>query len=255
MASPVEINRSDFLHEKWTYEPGQHVLTIAPTGGGKSYLMWQLLGEAMAQNPGLSVVTYMPKPQDPTTVHYAEKLNLRETPVWPPKKKFLDSNKPDGHVLWPPHPQGVPTEVRRAAVGEVLKKGLEAQYWAGNSISFVDDAHSAAAQFDLNPLVEEILTNGRAGGAGMWLATQKPSGTKVSGGLTTFAYNSASKMFMGLDYDQRNMDRLGEIGGVDPKQIAQWIRGLRTFRVNGHAVTEWLYLDKSGPYYARILPW
>jgi hypothetical protein len=254
MGLPVEINRSDFVNETWAYEPGQHVLTIAPTGGGKTFFMWQLLREAMAQNPGLSVVSYMPKPQDPTTVSYARELNLRETPTWPPRKKLLEP-KPAGHVLWPPHPRGVTTEERREVVGSVLKKGLESQYWAGNSISFVDDAHAAAAQFDLNPLVEEILTNGRAGGAGMWLATQKPSGTRVSGGLTTFAYNSASKMFMGLDYDQRNLDRLSEIGGVDPKQIAGWIRGLRTFRIEGHAVTEWLYLDKAGPYYARVLPW
>lgn len=256
MPLPVEITREEFLAEMWDYRRGQHVLTIAPTGGGKTWLMWQLLAESMRQNPSLNVVAFMPKPADPTTAINAARLGMRETPIWPPQKRLLES-KPSGYVVWPRHPHGpgITTVVRRAAVGAILRDAMEDQYWKGNGISFIGDAHSAAAMFDLNPLIEENLVNGRANGAGLWLDTQKPSGTVNGGGLTTFAYNSASKLFMGLDYDKRNLDRLSEIGGVDPRQIAGWIRGLRTWRIDGNAVTEWLYLDKSGPYYARILPW
>jgi hypothetical protein len=254
MALPIELRRDEFVNEVWDYRPGQHVLCICPTGGGKSWLMWQLLEAAMRQNPHLDPVVYMPKPSDETTARNATRLGMQEIPTWPPVRKLFQA-KPTGYVLWPPHPKGVSTMERRAIVGSHLKKGLEAKYWAGHSINFVDDAHSALSMFDLNPLAEEILTNGRANKAGLWLATQKPSGTLVSGGITSFAYNSASKMFMGLDYDPRNLARLSEIGGVDPKQIAGWIRGLRTWQIDGSTVTEWLYFDKAGPYYARILPW
>lgn len=255
---PQEKTRQEFLDEIWDYWPGEHVLMIAPTGSGKSYFAWQLIEVAMQQNPGLRFVSFMPKSADSTTSRNAERLGLKETPVWPPKKKLFEA-KPRGYVLWPPHNygEGVDTMGRRAQIGQQLNKGLESQLVAGHSISFIDDAHSAASMMNLNPLIEETLTNGRAGGSGVWLATQKPSGTKVSGGLTTFAYNSATHMFFSKDNDDRNLDRLTEIGsGTDPREMAEWIRHLRTWPMgpNGEDVGEFLYMDRAGNG-CRVLPW
>jgi hypothetical protein len=255
---PVEMTRADFLQETWDYWPGEHVLIIAPTGAGKSYLAWQLIDGALQMNPSLRFVSFMPKSADSTTSRNAQSLNLKETPVWPPKRKFWEP-KPRGYVLWPPHNYGPDSDTmtRRAQIGRTLNKGLESQLVSGNSLSFVDDAHSAAAMMDLNPLIEETLTNGRAGGSGLWLATQKPSGTRVSGGLTTFAYNSATHMFFSRDNDDRNLDRLTEIGsGTDPKEMAGWIKNLRTWPLgpNGEDVGEFLYMDRAGSG-CRILPW
>ena len=253
---PTRITRAEYLDEYFDYEPGEHVLCVAPTGAGKSYFMWQLAEKAMEQNPSLRFVNFMPKPQDPTTVRNAERLGLKETPTWPYRKKMFEQ-EPRGYVLWPKHPHGpdIDTDERRSVVGAELRKGLEDQYWRGKSISFVDDAHSAATMMNLNPLIEETLTNGRAGGSAMWLATQKPSGTHVSGGLTTFAYSSASKMYFSKDNDRRNLDRLSEIGaGFDPDELKTWIKNLEVFKINGENVGEFLYLDRAG-YALRILPW
>jgi energy-coupling factor transporter ATP-binding protein EcfA2 len=257
MALPVELTREEFLQEYWQYDPGQHVLIVAPTGGGKSHLAWQLLGASMDQHPSLKPVVMMPKPQDPTTVANAARLGMKETATWPPKKPAFWDEKPTGYVLWPKHPHGsdVNTEARREAVGSWLRKGMESQYWAGHSITFVDDAHASASMMGLNPQIEEMLTNGRSGGAGVWLATQKPSGSLVSGGLTTFAYSNSHHIFFGKDYDDRNLERIGQIGGVDSKQVEGWVRNLRTWRINDNTVTEFLWFSKSGPTYARVLPW
>lgn len=253
---PVEINRQEFLDEIFDYRPGQHTLIVAPTGAGKTYLSWQLLESAMDQNPHLQPVVYMPKKQDATTKVNADRLNMTETPSWPPRKKLFQE-KPRGYVLWPPHPYGpgVDTATRRGAVGVQLRKGLESQLVTGHSISFIDDAHSAASMMDLNPLIEETLVNGRAGGSGVWLATQKPSGTAVSGGLTTYAYSSATHMFFSKDNDKRNLERVSEIGaGFDPDEVREWVRNLRVFKINGENVGEFLYLNRAG-HAARILPW
>lgn len=208
----------------------------------------------MRQRPDLRVVSLMPKPADPTTSKWAESLNLRETPVWPPRKKMF-SEKPAGHVLWPKHPLNLEPAERREVVGAILRKGLNDQYQHGNSITFMDDAHSAAVMMGLNQYLEELLTNGRAGGAGAWLALQKPSGSIATGSVSSFAYSSATHLFLTRDNDERNIKRFGEIGGVNPRETEAVVRNLGVHPINGHAVSEALYIDLRGPYLATILPW
>lgn len=251
--SPKQLDRQEFLEEVFDYRPGEHLLVVEPTGGGKTVLSYQLLGAAMEQNPHLSPVSLMPKPADPSTVQWARALNLRETAVWPPRRKLL-AGKPAGYVLWPPHVMSLPPAQRREQIGQVLRRGLDSQYRRGNSITFMDDAHSAAVFMGLNEYLEELLVNGRAGGAAAWLALQKPSGSQATGSVSSFAYSSASHIFLGRDNDQRNIRRFGEIGGFDPGEVEQIVRNLKLYRINGHTVSEKLYLDQRGPYKALIGP-
>lgn len=249
----LRLSRQEFLEGYWSYEPGEHVAIIEPTGGGKSFLAYQLLGESMRQNPHLSVVSLMPKPKDPSTVEWAQRLNLRETPVWPPRRKLF-AGKPAGYVLWPPHALDLPPSQRRELVGQSLRRGLDSQYKRGNSITFCDDAHSAAVMMGLNEHLEELLVNGRAGGAAGWVALQKPSGSLASGSVSSFVYSSATHLFLGRDNDERNVKRFGEIAGFDPREIQDTVRNLRLYRINGHTVSEKLYLDLRGPYRCLVGP-
>lgn len=251
--SLLRLSRADFLDGYFRYEPGEHLAVIEPTGGGKSWLCYQLLGEAMRQQPHLSVVSLMPKPADPTTAVWAKTLDLRETPVWPPQRKLF-GGKPAGWVLWPPHPLNLPPAQRRSQVAEVLKRGIDDQYRRGSSITFIDDAHSAAVLMGLNEYVEELLVNGRAGGAAAWLALQKPTGSQATGSVSSFAYSSATHLFLGRDNDDRNVKRFGEIGGFDPKETEAIVRNLRLYSVDGKTVSEKLYLDMRGPYRCLVGP-
>lgn len=251
---PDEITRAEFLDDYFDYASGDHLLMVSPTGGGKTHFAYQLIEQAMKQNPHLTMVSLMPKPRDPSTVSYAQKLNLRETPVWPPKKKLFEQ-KPNGYVLWPRHPENLSPDECNQVVGDHLRSGIDGLYKQGNSIAFLDDASSAAGIMKLNPYIERTLQNGRSGGAGVWLAVQQPKGSVASHGVTGYAYNNSTHLFFGKDYVQDNLDRMSEIGGVDPKQVEGWVRNLRTWRMGDGNVTEWLYLDKRGPYYLRILPW
>ncbi len=250
----LELDRAEWLDSYFDYQPGEHVVIIEPTGGGKTFLAYQMLGEVMRRHPELSVASLMPKPSDPSTVQWATALNLRETPSWPPKRKLFQQ-RPAGHVLWPPHRMDLPPAERREEVGKVLRTGLDMQYKAGKSITFVDDAHSAATYMKLNDHIEEILVNGRAGGAAGWLALQMPSGTVNAGGITSYAYSSPTHMLLGKDTDARNLKRLSEIGGgVDPARVEDIVRGLRLYRIGNHTVSQKLYLDRRGPYMCLIGP-
>lgn len=251
--SLLRLDRQSFIEEYFSYNPGEHVAIIEPTGGGKTFLAYQLLGAAMEQNPGLSVVSLMPKPIDPSTAEWAARLNLRETPEWPPRRKLLQG-RPAGHVLWPRHPMNLPPPQRRQAVGDVLRKGLDDQYKRGHSISFLDDAHSAAAMMGLNEYLEEILVNGRAGGAAAWVALQKPSGSITTGSVTSFVYSSPVHLFLGRDTEARNLKRLGEIGMFDSRETEDIVRNLRLYQFGKHTVSEKLYLNRNGPYRCLIGP-
>lgn len=252
----LRLTREEFLSEYWTHRPGEHVAIIEPTGGGKTHLAYQLLAESMKQNPSTTVISFMPKPKDPATVEWAARLNLREVGDWPPPKRFKDylGEAPAGYVLWPKHPMAAAPAQRRAYVGDVLRRGLDDAYKRGNSISFLDDAHSAATMMGLNDHLEETLVNGRAGGASAWVALQKPSGTQASGSVTSFVYSSPTHLFLGRDTDQRNLKRLGEIGMFDGRETEDIVRNLRLFSIDGHTVSEKLYLNRNGPYRCLVGP-
>ncbi len=250
----LELDRAEWLDSYWDYQPGEHVVIIEPTGGGKTFLAYQMLGEVMRRYPHLSAVSLMPKPADPSTVQWARALNLRETPVWPPQRKLFQG-KPAGYVLWPPHRMDLPPAERREEVGKVLRAGLDGQYKAGNAVTLVDDAHSAATYMKLNDYIEETLVNGRAGGAAGWLALQKPSGTVNAGGITTYAYSSPTHYLFGKDTEERNLKRLSEMGGgIDSRRVEEIVRNLRLYRIGNHTVSQKLYVDKRGPYMALIGP-
>ena len=257
----LELSRGEFFGTDdsadpgyFDYNPGEHVVIIEPTGGGKTTIAYQMLTQVMRRYPDLSVASFMPKPADASTVRWARALNLRETPSWPPRRKLFQA-KPAGHVLWPPHRMDLPPAERREEVGRVLRAGLDAQYKRGNSISFVDDAHSAATYMKLNDYIEEMLVNGRAGGAAAWLALQKPSGTINAGGITTYAYSSPTHFLFGKDTLEANLKRLSEMGGgIDAARVEAIVRNLRLYRIGTHTVSQKLYIDKRGPYMALIGP-
>ena len=250
----LELSRAEWLDDYFDYRPGEHVVIVEPTGGGKTWLMYQMLGVVMREHPELVPVSLVPKPADPSTALWARSLGLRETPVWPPVRRLF-RGQPAGYVLWPRHRMDLPPDSRREEVGQVLRAGLDAQYKRGNSISLIDDAHSTATMMGLNSYIEEILVNGRAGGAAAWMALQKPSGTVNSGGITSFAYSSPTHYLFGKDTEARNLKRLSEIGaGIDPRRVESIVRSLRLYRIGEHTVSQKLYIDKRGPYMALVGP-
>lgn len=251
--SPVQLSREEFLQDYFDYRPGEHVSLIAPTQRGKTHLSYQLLQAAMRQQPGLDVVSLMPKPNSPATHRWAEALNLRETPDWPPRKKLF-SEQPDGYVMWPRHRADLPAAENRAQLAAKFRKCLSSLYWRGSCIVFADDVFLLAVLMGLNPELEEFWTAGGEGGAGIWCANQKPSGTLGSGSVSSFSYNAPSHLFLGKDTDDRNVKRFSEIGGVDPRQVAGIVRDLRLWQIGDKSISEQLYIDKRGPYMALIGP-
>lgn len=252
--SILRLPRNEFIEDYWDYNPGEHVSLIQPTQQGKTYLMYQLLDKAMEQQPQLNTVSLMPKPRDPATMEWSQRLGLKEVPSWPPRKWPWQS-EPRGYVLWPHHGRDLDPAENRQHVAQHFRKCLHEQYWAGDSITVADDVYIMAVLMQLNPELEEFWTAGGGGGAGLWSANQKPSGTLGGGSVSSFSYNAPTHLFLGHDPDSRNRQRFGEIGGVDPEMVTHIVMNeLRMHSINGHTVSDQLYISKRGPYLCIVTP-
>lgn len=250
----LRLTRQEFFDDFFDYRAGEHLSLISPTGKGKTHLAYQCLDSAMRQNPSLRVASLMPKSSDDAASAWAKSLGLKETRDWPPRKRWWE-DKPRGYIVWPEHDPNLDAAADREQVGNILRKAMHQQYWAGDSITFADDIHVIAVLMGLNAEAEQFWTAGRSSGAGLWSANQKPSGTLNSGSVSSFSYNAPTHLFLGKDSDERNIKRFGEIGGVDPREVEGVVRNLKLYQINGNSVSEVLYVDKRGPYLASLLPW
>src|ERR1035441_4778243 len=261
----TRLSRGEYLDDYFTYQPGQHVAFIEPTGGGKTRLQMQMLREAMKQHPELGVRVTIPKRKDAEAAAWNRELGLRETPDWPPPRKRPWEPAPAGYAGWPHHIMGGPDEDpdavlarNRAHIEHVMKAAAQDSYQSGNVIHVADDIYSQAVIYNMNEFFAEMLTNGRSIGCGLWGANQKPSGTR-EGSVNSFFYNSPSHLLLGADLDERNRERFGEIGGVDRRFISDTVQNLRVHVIDGNAISEKLYICKAatgeyGPAMAIIGP-
>jgi hypothetical protein len=245
------LSRSEFLEDYWDYSSGQHVAFIEPTGGGKTRLKYQLLKQAIEQNPGLQVRVTIPKRKDAESAAWNRGLGLKETPAWPPPKRRFWEPEPPGYAIWPRHLLGTADEDpdmvlarNRAHITKVMKAAAQDSYQKGNCIHDADDIYVQAVVLGMNEFFSEMLTNGRTMGCGLWGANQKPSGTR-EGSVTSFFYNAPSHLFLGMDLDERNRDRFGEIGGVDRKYVSNVVQGLQVRQFGKNAISDKLYICKA----------
>jgi len=249
--SLIRLSRAEFLDGYWNYRRGQHVAMIEPTGGGKTRLKYQLLRQAMADDPGIGVKVTIPKRRDAESASWNRALGLAETPVWPPAPRPPWQRKPPGHAIWPKHLTARPGQdpmlilaADREHVGRQMKAAAMDSLQTGNVIHDCDDLYTQAVILGMNELFSEILRDGRSAKCGLWGADQKPSGTR-EGSVTSFFYNSPSWLFLGNDQDERNRDRFGEIGGVDRRYVSEVVKNLQVHEINGNAISDKLVISKA----------
>jgi hypothetical protein len=249
----TSLPRKVWLEEYFTYRPGEHFAIIEPTQGGKTRIQYQALQQAMRQNPQLSARVTIPKRRDRESAAWNAALGLKETPVWPPAKPRFWQPEPPGYALWPRHVIGGPDEDPEAVliadrhhVRHEMMACAQDGYQNGDCIHVADDIHNQATILEMNIFFEEMLTMGGAMGCGLWGANQKPSGSQGSGGITSFFYNSPTHLLIGKDNDERNVKRFGEIGGVDPKYVRYVVSNLRIHHIDGHNISDKLYITKAG---------
>lgn len=247
----MQLSRAEFLNEWFDFNPGEHINIISPTGGGKTVLLGQLKERIGELHPSLRTVTLMPKLADDSTDAEIENLGYKEIQDWPPTHRFWE-NKPPGYVLWPEHDVN-DEAANRERHTDIFRRALNSQYSDGKSLTVVDDAYIIGVLYGLNKELDRHWIAGRSNKASLVTALQKPSGT-TGGAISSYAYNSPIHLFLGKDTDARNLKRFGEISASDmnPHDLEDIVRNLRIHRIDGAAVTDFLYLDRRSGRMATV---
>ncbi|MBW5252052.1 hypothetical protein JGS39_24135 [Streptomyces sp. P01-B04] len=221
--------RDFFLHRVWRYEPGEHVSFLAPTGGGKTHLANQLL--AVTSSEHLQALSLVMKPRDQTARKFAKSSGHRIVRSWPvpPGAEFWRTKKPSGYVLWPRH--RFDPDIDDAAHYQVFRTAVLDSYKKGKRILFADEVYSLARELRIERELVTVWTKGRSMECGLWGATQRPWGAPQQ------MYSQAEHLFLSYSPDTRDHDRYGEIGGIDPKLVANAVKQLPRYW--------WLYIRRS----------
>lgn len=231
----ARFERDEFLRTRWAYRPGEHVSLIAPTQNGKTSMIFDLLRYTDTSWCRIPPMMLVAKPRDRVVAEGLDGLGWKETDRWPPRRKLWE-DAPPGYGLWPKHLRGASTAKNNAHLRTVFDPAVSEAFWGGDSIIVGDEVYFLAVELAMAGELTRHWTQGAGMGAGLWTATQKPSGTS-QGSIPSFMYNSPTHTFLGHDPDERNRKRFSEIGGVDPKLVSETVEKLGRY--------EWLYLHRS----------
>lgn len=202
----VEFSREEFIAERWHYKPGQHVAILAPTDGGKTHLMMQLL--SATATPELPAVILEIKPRDATMRKFAKDNGYRIVRQWPPAPSIWHPRKPPGYIVWPQHT--FDPDVDDWNLERIHRHAIMHSYRKGHRIVAGDEA-AGLVDIKLERQIKAIQQRGRSMGTGGWWASQRPFEIPLS------IYGMSEHLFLGNDPDKRSRDRYAEIGGIDPR--------------------------------------
>lgn len=237
MWRPEVIPREPFAREYFDYEPGQHVLFAGPTQmAGKTTLCFKLL--EYTATPECPAYVAVSKPTDKVTISEGVRLGYRRVTTWPvpPKVGELFDGKPSGYLIWPQFGD-IDEDADKAAqvTGALLRDRYAKGVKGEKGILVMDDTVVKSKLLGLDKYMTTHIAMAGAMKVGGWYFIQKPTD---SGRAAVWAYGNSAHIFLSKDKDKRNRQRYDEIGGHDPKLVADTSLSLKPY--------EFLYLNNKG---------
>lgn len=219
-ADVIHWEREQFLNEVWDYHPGDCVTILAPYGGGKTHLAFQLLGKTAT--PELPAAIFVMKARDKTVSSFVSKHRFRIIRDWPPPKiRSTLWEKPKGWALWPTETDDPDKDDARHEA--IFRRAIRDLYRKGHRIIFADETYSLERELGLETDLRRVWTKGRSMETGLWAASQRPVF------ISRWALQ-AQHLFLAHDPDVAMQKRYGEIGGgIDPDAVRWTVAHLKRY--------------------------
>lgn len=201
------VSWEEFLSQ-FIWEQGEHVTIVGPTGRGKTTLAIELLSLREY------VIVFANKRRDKTMdklikVGYRHQTRLRQ-------------ETDDRIVLWP-NPRSI--NKVRAVHREAFAHAIASVYYTGGWCVYWDEGYYLSKFLQLEEYMTILWQQGRSLGVSIVMATQRPVHVPL------YAYDSATHLFFFGDNDRTNIDRIGNLGGMNSHIIRRAVMDLSKHEV------------------------
>jgi len=250
VADVPTVSRREHLEEMGsTYESGQHVTVIGPSGKGKTRLVGGLLLVCASPDREAYYMHGKIRGRDQTIETISRVANMPIIPHGVPTRTDRLRYRREGRRGWIIRPLVKPGETT-AAENKLLRQEFARTIRAGYHTSrkrpkilVVNEAHQAHNDLKLKEACEGPLMRGRPDCA-MWSEIQR--GRFVS----YMCYDQATHVYIFKDDDEDNQRRYAEIGGVDPHMLRELQKQLKTRKApDGSVNSQCLYFSRDGQLY------
>jgi hypothetical protein len=136
-----------------SWEAGQHLAIVGPTGSGKTFVALDLL-ERRAERRDAHVVVLASKQRDKTLtdLHWPIVRDWSEVGFEQRERRRV--------ILWPPYGSASKAQSRRGVFTDALDSILEEGHWT----VYLDEAGYFVEQLKLRPILDEYWNQGRSSG-------------------------------------------------------------------------------------------